>query len=219
MSKRELHTIVRRIEKVKTWQLVILLVMAGFVAATFLRLNNVGMVERRNAVLAADESGDKDQLSKRLYALQRYVSAHMNTDTGMVPLENTYKQAYDQKLAQFEQQMSGRSSNDVVVKVREVCDAQAIQGGWGRFQATADPRYVDCINKEWEKYPAAAETGSEFQPPSTAPYYHTYQAPAWSSDFAGWSIVVCGVIIIVIIARLLLLVALRLLLKYQYKPV
>ena len=53
-DKRNVRFKIRRLEQVKTWQLLILFVMFAFITATFLRLNNVGMVERREAVYAAD---------------------------------------------------------------------------------------------------------------------------------------------------------------------
>ena len=49
---------IKDLQRVKTWQLVVLLVIVGFVAATFLRLNSIGMVQRRDAVITADEKGD-----------------------------------------------------------------------------------------------------------------------------------------------------------------
>ena len=56
-DKRGTRRAIRRLEEIKTWQLVILLVMASFVSATFLRLNNIGMIERRDAVINADKEG------------------------------------------------------------------------------------------------------------------------------------------------------------------
>ena len=50
IDKRKTKFRIKRLSQVKTWQLVILLIMAGFISATFLRLNNVGMIERREAV-------------------------------------------------------------------------------------------------------------------------------------------------------------------------
>ena len=44
VDKRGTRRAIRRLEEIKTWQLVILLVMASFVSATFLRLNNIGMI-------------------------------------------------------------------------------------------------------------------------------------------------------------------------------
>lgn len=207
----------RRLKKVKTWQLVVLLIMAAFLSATFLRLNNVGMIERRAAVYAADEAGDRQQLEKRLYDLQRYVSTHMNADPGRIALEHSYARQYEAELEQFQANRSGESSNDVVQRVRQACDAQAAAGGWGRYTTQADPRYVDCINKEWEKYPAGEASASEFIPPAVAPYYQTFVSPLWSPDYAGWSVVVTGVIALVIIARLIVLLMLHIMLKVKYR--
>ena len=58
IDKRKTRFRIKRLSQVKTWQLMILLVMVGFISATFLRLNNVGMVERRQAVENADKAGD-----------------------------------------------------------------------------------------------------------------------------------------------------------------
>ena len=43
-DKRAARRNLRRLERVKTWQLLILFVLVCFVAATFLRINNVGMI-------------------------------------------------------------------------------------------------------------------------------------------------------------------------------
>ena len=87
IDKRKTKFRIKKLSQIKTWQLAVLLIMAGFVAATFLRLNNVGMIERREAVEDADKSGDVIALSQRLYDLQRYVSAHMNADPGRIALD------------------------------------------------------------------------------------------------------------------------------------
>ncbi len=214
---RETKSRLRKLQQIKTWQLLILLVMVGFVAATFLRLNNVGMVQRREAVLAADESGDTVALEQRLYDLQRYVSSHMNADPGRIALEKSYERAYQAALKKFEQEVQNQASNDVVAKVRAVCDAAARAGGYGRVGTTADPRYVNCINEEWAKYPAASETSLAFSAPATEPYYHTFVPPLWSPDFAGWSVLICLLIVLVIVARLITLGILKLLIKWQYR--
>lgn len=212
-DKQQLRSTVKRIEKIKTWQLVILLLMAGFVAATFLRLNNVGMIERRAAVLVADEEGDDVQLEKRLYDLQRYVSEHMNTDPGRVPLEHKYARDTLKAADDFEDSMAQASGENVFGAVRAVCDPIGQAQGW----RWPDPRYTECINQELEKYPEGEGGVIEFQPPSAAPYYHTFISPRWSPDFAGWSLVVCGVIALAIVVRLVTLGILKLLLMRQYR--
>ena len=143
----------------------------------------------------------------------------MNTDPGSVPLEHSYKRAYDRALQDFEAQIASQSNNNTVAEVRAYCDAQAQQGGWGRFLASADPRYVQCINDKWNEYPSAENVNYHFQAPSTAPYYHTFVSPRWSPDFAGWSLVVTGIIALIIVVRFIILVILRILIKRKYQQI
>jgi len=70
-DKRSIRRDIKKLQRVKTWQLLILLILAGFLSATFLRLNNTGMVQRRNAVAAADKVGDTQQVTERVAGLQR----------------------------------------------------------------------------------------------------------------------------------------------------
>ncbi len=217
IDKKKTKFRIKRLSQIKTWQLIILLIMSGFISATFLRLNNVGMVERRESVENADKAGDIVNLQQRLYDLQRYVSTHMNADPGRIALDHTYKQMYDRKLKEFEEEIKNRSNNDTVSKVRAVCDARAQQGGYGRFTTQADPRYINCINEEWEKYPAAKVANLQFEAPSTEPYYHTFVSPIWSADYAGWSLLVTIFIAMVIIMRLVVLGMLKLMLRRRNK--
>ena len=217
IDKKKTKFRIKRLSQIKTWQLVILLIMSGFISATFLRLNNVGMVERRESVEHADKAGDIVNLQQRLYDLQRYVSTHMNADPGKIALDHTYKQMYDRKLKEFEEEIKNQSNNDTVSKVRAVCDARARQGGYGRATTQADPRYVSCINEEWEKYPAAKVANLQFEAPSTEPYYHTFVSPIWSADYAGWSLLVTIFIAMVIIMRLVVLGMLKLMLRRRNK--
>ena len=217
IDKKKTKFRIKRLSQIKTWQLVILLIMSGFISATFLRLNNVGMVERRESVENADKAGDIVNLQQRLYDLQRYVSTHMNADPGKIALDHTYKQMYDRKLKEFEEEIKNQSNNDTVSKVRAVCDARAQQGGYGRFTTQADPRYINCINEEWAKYPAAKATHLQFEAPSTEPYYHTFVSPIWSADYAGWSLLVTIFIAMIIVMRLVVLGMLKLMLRRRNK--
>lgn len=212
-QKRDLRQTVRRIEKIKTWQLVVLLLMAGFVAATFLRLNNIGMIERRDAVFAADKQGDKTQLERRLFDLQRYVAAHMNTSPGRIALDATYQRDNDALKKKFTEQSDSNPNGNVYRRAADACDPIGRAQGW----RWPDARYTNCISQELEKYPAASQLISQFKPLPVEPYYHTFVSPVWSPDFAGWSLVFCGVIILMIIVRLLTLLVLKLLLQRQYR--
>lgn len=213
-DKRELRHKIRRVEKVKTWQLIIVLLMFGFVTATFLRLNNVGMIERRDAVEAADKAGDRGQLERRLYDLQRYVSEHMNTSTGRIALEHTYQADNDAHLKKLTSESPDSNPNgNVYAKAAEVCDPIGRAQGW----RWPDPRYTNCLNQELEKYPSASLLQDEMKPLAPEPYYHNFASPRWSPDFAGWSLLVCGLILLVIIIRLVILGVLKLLISRQYR--
>lgn len=216
-DKRQIRFQIKRLEQVKTWQLIVLLVMSAFITATFLRLNNVGMIERRDAVEAADKSGDEVVLQQRLYDLQRYVSSHMNADPGRIPLENTYKRALDREFKKFESRV--QNSDGVVGKVREICDAEARAGGWGHYTTAADPRYVDCINREHEKMSGAEAAESQFTAPSTVAYYQTFTSPRWSPDFAGWSLIITAVIALIIVFRFVMLLVLKFMVSRKYQQV
>lgn len=213
MDKRKTRWAIKRLEQVKTWQLVVVFVLVSFVAATFLRLNNIGMLERREAVFNADKSGDIAVLEQRLFDLQRYVSSHMNADPGRIALGHSYKRLYNQKLKEFEDSAKNNSNNEVVSKVKAVCDARAREGGYGWFTTQADPRYVNCINEEWSKYPAAKESSLKFEAPATEPYYHTFISPLWTADFAGWSVLIAILILLMIIVRLSMIIALKMILR------
>ena len=212
-DKRELRQTLRRIQAIKTWQLVVLLLMVGFVALTFLRLNNVGMVERRDAVWAADEAGDDVEIQRRLYDLQRYVAAHMNTDPGRVQLEYTYKRDNDVLKAQLQQESDTNPNGNIYKLATDVCDPIGLANGW----RWPDIRYVNCIQEELDKYPSAGLLKDAFQPLSTAPYYHSFASPLWSPDFAGWSVALFMLIAFIIVFRLITLVVLKIMLKYRYR--
>lgn len=206
---------IRRLEQVKTWQLIVLFVMGSFISATFLRLNNIGMIERRDAVVAADTSGEDDALAQRLYDLQRFVAAHMNTDPGKIALTNTY-QRDNQKLKEENERISDSNPNgNVYRQAAQVCDPIARAQGW----RWPDPRYTECVSNELAKYPSAGQLKDAYRPIPAEPYYHTFRAPVWSADFAGWSLLVTGVIGLLIISRLLALLVLRILLGRLYRQV
>lgn len=201
VDKRQVRHKIKRLQRVKTWQLVILLILMGFVSATFLRLNNISMVERRSAVIAADSAGDDAITQSRLYDLQRYVSAHMNTNMGKgIYLEETYKR--DVQVAY--EKVSNESN--IYKKAQEVCAPQYTS--WSQA-------YVQCTIGELAKYPAS----DSLKLPDADAYLHAFVSPLWSSDFAGWSVLVCVVIFIMIIARLTSVGVLKLILNHRYNNI
>lgn len=204
-DKRDIRQSLRQLRAIKTWQLLIVLVLLGFLAATFLRINNTGMVARREAVTAADKAGDDTTTDERLYELQAYSASHMNADTGVFYLQEQYNR-------DVEKAVKASSSQSTVVadanaKAEAVCHPQ--YHGW----STA---YMNCFLNELAKYPT---TNTLPQPtlPSASLYRYSFASPVWSPDFAGWAIVACVILIVIIISRLVSLVVLRLMLHRHYR--
>lgn len=207
-DKRRVKKNIKQLQRVKTWQLIILLIIIGFVAATFLRLNNIGMKQRRDAVISADKAGDVNAIASRLYDLQRYSAGHMNSATGAFYLEEQYKRD-SQKVVDAASNDSNPNGN-INVKAEAICKPQ---------YRVWSPAYVQCFTDELAKFPPSPDPTENVSLPSTNLYRHDFESPLWSPDFAGWSIAACVLIILAILGRLISLVILRLLLKQHYRGV
>lgn len=208
-DKGKVKQSIKNLQRIKTWQLIVLLVISGFVSATFLRLNNIGMVERREGVLSADTQRDEQIIIKRLYDLQRHVSTHMNTDLGRgVYLESSYSR--DLQNWQASQYGDGNPNGNIYKKAQEVCAP--------RFKSYS-AAYLQCTTDELAKYPAAADPTSNTSKPRQEAYIHTFSSPLWSPDFAGWSVLVFVVILVLIVVRFVSLGVLGLLLRKHYKTI
>lgn len=200
---------IKGLQQVKAWQLIVLFILAAFIAATFLRLNNIGMVQRREAVISADKQGGEEETIARLYDLQRYVSSHMNTNLGKgVYLEHGYTR--DFKAWQETEYGDDNPNGNIYKKAQEVCAPQFSGYSYA---------YLQCTTNELEKYPAAGELGSGVPEPRQETYIHSFSSPLWSADFAGWSVAVCVAILVLIISRLIGLGVLQLMLRRRYKRI
>lgn len=167
------------------------------------------MVERRSAVLAADQVGNQDITIARLYDLQRYVSSHMNTDMGKgLYLQNSYDR--DVKAADNAASSDSNPNGNIYKKAQEVCAPQ-----FTRYSTA----YLQCTLGELAKYPSAGTIIASVNLPDANTYLHVFVSPVWSPDFAGWSVLVCIVLGLMIIVRLMSLFILRLLLRRHYKSI
>lgn len=210
-DKRQIKLSIKRLQQVKTWQLFVILILFGFVAATLLRLNNIDMVQRRTAVLNADKTGDVNAIKNRLIELQRYVTAHMNTDMGTIYLEGQYKR--DTEKANNTAASDANPNGNIFKKAQEVCAPR--YANLGHYSLG----YQQCVQSEIDKYPAAQQLTSSLKLPKADSYRHSFISPLWSPDFAGFSVLICVFIIIVIIGRLIGLGVLKLILKTRYRGV
>lgn len=208
-DKRRIEKSIHDLQRVKTWQLIIVLIIVGFIAATFLRLNNIGMMHRRDAVMSADKEGNKEAIVNRLYDLQRYVATHMNTDLGHgVFLEYSYNR--DVQNWQQNQYGDSNPNGNIYKKAQEVCAPQFNQYSYA---------YLQCTTNELEKYPAANNPATDTSKPRHEAYIHTFTSPLWSPDFAGWSVIIFIIIALLIVIRLVSLIILQVLLRKHYKQI
>lgn len=205
-DKRRIKKSLKRLRIVKTWQLLILLILMGFVAATLLRMNNVGMVQRRNALFAADKSSDIYTMRSRLSDLQRYSASHMNASTNVFYLQDSYNRDAKAAIDAANQAGVGSGAN---AAAEAVCKPQF--SGY----STA---YLQCFLRELEKHPTSDKL-PEADMPNPALYRYEFASPLWTPDFAGWAIVACAVIVLLILSRLLGLVLLQILLKRHYQDI
>ena len=200
---------IKELQRVKTWQLVVLLIIVGFVAATFLRLNSIGMDQRRAAVIDADKGGNIDTITNRLYDLQRYVSAHMNTGLGRgVYLEKSYNR--DLQNWQQDEYGDANPNGNIYEKAQEVCAPKFTHYSYA---------YLQCTTNELQKYPAAKDPANDTSKPRQEAYIYNYESPVWSPDFAGWSVLVFGVILLLVVIRLASMGVLKLMLRRHYKRI
>lgn len=213
MRKPKLQKVVDSVSKLKTWQLLIILLIMLFVSATLLRLNNIGMIERRNAVLEADKNGDKQQIKQTLAELQSYVSTHMNADlSGGVSLEHSYKRDSD---AAVQRATNATNPNSEVYQQASVECRSRFQGGVDSFRND----YVQCVVARVSALSQEQGAVSGLQLPRADLYRYNFYSPVISFDPAGISVIITLLIIGLIVVRLVFLAVARLILKRRYSNI
>lgn len=209
---RKIQWNVRRLQRIKTWQLVLLLLVMCFIAATFLRLNNIGMIQRREAVLQADKGADVTVTWNRMYDLQRYVAGHMNANMGAIYLEEQYKRD-SQKILDTASSSSSYEDAKPFKEAQAVCAPRYANLG-GYSQA-----YQQCVIDQLNAHGASSNLANEVPLPKPDQYRFSFVSPTWSPDFAGFSVLLCVLISLVIIVRISALLILKLVLKMRHRGV
>lgn len=208
-DKRSVKKGIKQLQRVKTWQLVVLFFIVSLIAATFMRLNNIGMYERRTAVITADKAGNIDDIQSRLYDLQRFSSEHMNAGSGAFYLEQQYRRDV-QKIVEAAQSSDVNPNGNINVIADATCKSE-----YSRYSQA----YVRCVRDELAKYPPSPDPQQNLTFPNTELYRHETFSPFWSPDFAGFSALIAVTILVLIAARLVSLAVLRLLLRRHYMSI
>ena len=209
--------------RIKTWQLILVLIPLFFLDATLLRMDHVRMVELRDAVLAADESEDDEEIVRTLEELKNFVFSNIVINvaedngvqkvffgTGPFYLEHQYNRAANAALTEAEKNLASDANpnGNIYGLASEVCSSLAKQNGW----TWNDSRFINCMLSEINKYPAANEIQDEIIAalPSTELYRKNYASPMWAPSLTGFMILMTLCIIVVIFIRMIIWIVLRL---------
>ncbi len=212
-----------RFHKIKTWQLLLILVPLLFVDATLLRMDHIHMTELRSAVLAADEAEDDEEIARSLEELKNFVFSNIVINvvddngeqkvmfgTGPFYLEHQYIRAANAALEEAEKTLTagGNPNGNVYAMASSVCQPQAIANGW----TWNDARFINCMMTEINKYPASDEIQDKIiaSLPSTELYRKNYASPLWAPTLTGFMILITLIITVVIFIRGLVWIVLRL---------
>ncbi len=201
---------IAKIARLRTWQLLVILLLLTFVSATLLRLNNIGMIERRAAVLAADKSGDKAKIASSLLELQRYVSAHMNAslENGLY-LESSYARDRDRAIAAAAS--ANNPSSEVYKQASLDCRSRFV-GGVASFRND----YVQCVVQRVGSLSPGQDPAAGLKLPRADLYRYDFISPAWTPDPAGFSVLLTLLLALWIAARWLRFALVWLLIKRRF---
>lgn len=203
----------RLLRKVKTWQLIVVLLLASIVAATLLRLNNLGMVGRLEAVKVADEKGDKEEINKALTELRSYVFAHMNTD---IPKETYLVHSHGRdRDAALASAQDATNPNSEEYEAASIECREKWQGGVASFRND----YVKCVIDRVAALSGQSSADMSAQLPKPDMYRVSYASPLWSPDMAGFSVLFCIFIIMVILIRFIGVIVLQAMVKRKFTSI
>lgn len=161
------------IKETPTWVWLALFLVSAIITTQQLRHNNFQMIKLRNAVYAADKSGNG--VDQALNDLRADVYAHMNTDLSSggntikppIQLQYTY-----QRLVQAEQTRVNNANTEIQRQAQIFCAAHEAS----QYREDCFKNYVDHHSVKANSVPAAL-------------YQFDFISPTWSPDLAGWSMI------------------------------
>lgn len=230
INKFEVKKHLRALRQVKTWQLMLILLLLLFISATLLRFDHIKMTDLKAEVAVADESGDAEAISTALNNLKEFTFSHtiinvvekngkqyVTFGTGPIYLQHEYERAATAALKEAEEKAAtdGNPNGNVFAKAMDVCKPQAIANGW----AWNSQGYLDCMTGEINKYPTTDRIEDTYVAslPSTALFRYDFASPIWTPTLSGFVSVLCIILIVVILTKVLIWCVLRLALFFLKK--
>ena len=178
VDKRKLHHYWRIAEHVKTWHLLILLVVFFVASVWAVRNNSQNLEPYILRVVAADKADEG--IDEALRDLGNYITHHMNT-TLNEPIQLAY--SYNRAAQEEIDKAKVTSNGGIYKKAQAVCE---------------DPNVLlsvraACIQDYVLKNAKPGQTPEKIEFPDKALFTYSFTSPAWSPDLAGWLLVAMSV--------------------------
>ena len=186
--KKRAEYIKRILRKVKTWHLVVILIIFAILSLVFLRANNLGMIELRDQVIVADKSGDQVVLAQVAGELQEYVSRHMNADTGQIPLQGSYDRAVQDAFDRVNSDIDASGYSIATEDCKKMIASSGYQG------------YAECVATAVGVGESTLNTPDL---PNPSLYYLFFASPVISFDLAGVMVIFTTLVFCLIVIKLL----------------
>lgn len=195
MDKKQLHHFWRQFRKLKPSYFLALAVLSAVICVFALRANNEHMLQLKEALYRADQSGDN--VGQALGNLQAYVTAHMNTEltTGNTSVYPPIQLAgtYDRLVRAQSSRLQAQNSQ-IYTEAQSYCEKT--------YPAASLHTRVVCT----ENY-ASSHGMQAAAPIPDSLYKFNFASPRWSPDLAGWSMlaaIVSGIVTVVLFGLRLL---------------
>lgn len=181
--------------------LILLAAVLAVLTAVFLRQNNLNMALLRDELVAADETGDIEQVQLAAQRLQNYVAHHMHTMTGRIALQTLYEQAAEQAM---EASKPPEISRDIYMQATNDCKPQLTYG----YRS-----WASCVATKVGMNTTTTLAVADEVAPDPDLYYVEYAPVRWSADLAGFCLLLLVVNLAVLSVGLLVVIIRKL---HQY---
>lgn len=207
VKKDQNFSVILFAKEIKIWHLFLLSIFMTFIMLTALRLNNVAMIRRKEAILNADKTLDINLMEDRLSDLQSFVSKHINTSTGQFFLKTLFERDADAAIRKAEKAMNNSGADEIYRKIAAVCDS---------IRGISYTNYIECYKNESAKYNVVGDINynKKVELPNPQLYVKEFISPKFSYDWAGLSVVIWGFMMILLLLKILSWLILSILLKY-----
>ena len=171
--------------------LVLLAAVLAILSAVFLRQNNLNMARLRDELVAADQTGDVEQVQQAAQQLQNYVAHHMHTMTGRIALQTLYEQAAEQAM---ESSRPPEIDTNIYAQATNDCRPQLTYG----YRS-----WASCVATKVGLNATTTLAVADEVAPDPDLYYVEYAPARWSADLAGVCLALSIVDLIILVVGLL----------------